>query len=170
MNPKTKAASAKGGPQKTSKSAPIITGNAALADAYLVKRGSTLAAAKREGARVADVQAMKLLGYKRQFAVPALRFPTLDPLTGEVTGPGRARFLEAVKDDNGDDAKFRGLPGEPLMPYIAFHALGGMSGWPKAAKNTSIDIHVTEGETRALPLAAEGIYCIALGGVRCRVR
>lgn len=128
------------------------------ADAYLEQRGSSLADAETNGSEVLTAEEMTRRGFRRQFAAPAITFPCLDPLTGAVLNQGRARYLEKVIDDEGKERKFNAAYGQEPLPYIALDFSG-------VAKDTSIDIHITEGETRALALAPHGVYCITLGGV-----
>ena len=96
-------------------------------------------------------------------AIPALRIPYWEPLTGEEMddGKGHTYFRARRMDDRPDLGKYYQRSG--TVPRVYFPRLG--IDWGKIIADAKIPLIITEGEFKAAKACKEGFNTIALGGV-----
>src|SRR5271165_862861 len=137
---------------KTTK-APKSETHAQWAKSYSSKRGHTWEYAEKQCG--AELEAG---GYHPELA--GIRYVNYHPLTGEKVSTGNLRYQNPQKGAYGKPQKFKRPAGEPNLPYLA-----PSLDWKKAFRDTSIELIITEGETRSIAGAMHGFHIIALGGI-----
>src|SRR5271166_1423612 len=131
-----------------------VPGRAAQwADNYSSARGHTWEYAEKQCG--AELEAG---GYHPELA--GIRYVNYHPLTGEKVSTGNLRYQNPQKGADGKPQKFKRPAGEPNLPYFA-----PSLDWKKAFRDTSIELIITEGETRSIAGAMHGFHIIALGGI-----
>jgi hypothetical protein len=126
-------------------------------DGYREARGIEAARFGRAGIQGHDSSAVKRFGIAP--ALDAIVIPYKHPLRDEILATMRARYFDPPMRD-GRPQRYSQPKGTPVEAYFDPNV-----DWPKVFKDTKTDLHIVEGEMKALALNQHGFTTIALGGV-----